>query len=288
MWTKSRLRLLAFRVCSDVQNYRSASPVAAVAIPSDVYLTYSIFILTTTMRVVIFPLNLRAEAIEPAPEEVTTLQTAHTTIADSKESPSLNYASYIKATPYSPPAILQRQVGLASIRDIPFPKSHSMKTELVITPETLRYLKAVAERLCSEKHEAIIAFSELKSRLVLHTQEIGKQQQHCQEIIARTNVLNGPRKVAIQAKLKALQEEQQALLHRMDRALQALINNASPELNEHEKKWFEELRRMKGQTIGVGRYDPTSIKNRVQLVCDYSSDIKIFLKTFSMAPIAEK
>jgi nucleoporin NUP82 len=228
------------------------------------------------MRLVTFPLNLRAEPTEPVAEGDTTIpETVRAETSTAKEFPETNYANYISANPFKLPAILQRPVGFASIKDIPLPRSHSVKSELVITPETLRYLKAVAERLCSEKHEAVLALSELKARLGNHTQEVAKQMAHCQEIIGRTSALIGPRKLEIEAKLKRLQNEQQALLHRMDRVLQALINKASPELNEHETKWFEELRRMKSQVLGVGRYDQTSLKIRVQQVrvsCKISSD----------------
>lgn len=82
----------------------------------------------------------------------------------------------------------------------------------------------------------------------------------------KTQMMNGPKKAAVLAKMKSLQDGQQALLHRMDRVLQALINKASPELNDHETKWFDELRRMKGQVLGIGRYDQTSLKIRSQLV----------------------
>lgn len=46
---------------------RSSNTVTSVVIPNDVYLTYSIFVLTTSLRLVTFALNLRTEAIEPPP-----------------------------------------------------------------------------------------------------------------------------------------------------------------------------------------------------------------------------
>ena len=207
---------------------------AAVTIPGDVYLTYSIFILTTTMRLVTFPLNLRAESAELISEEESRPENPQEESSKSKELPEIKYTNYISANPFVLPAILQRPVGLASIKDIPLPKSQSVKSELVVTPETLRYLKAVAERLCAEKHEAVRAHLELRAQLANQSQEAAKQLVHLQEIIARTNKLNGPQRAELEAKLKKLQNDQQSLLHRMDRTLQALINKASPELNEHE------------------------------------------------------
>ena len=52
----------------------------------------------------------------------------------------------------------------------------------------------------------------------------------------------------------------------MKRLLEALIKKASPDLNEHETRWFEELKRMKAQVMGVGRYDAESLKMRTRKV----------------------
>lgn len=219
------------------------------------------------MRIVSFPLNLRTDTTDESSDSGDAKETSSlATSVDSTDVPPAGYACIIKAATFTPPPILQKQLGRASLLDIPLPKSHDIKSELVVTPETLRYLKAVAERICTQKHEAMLALGELKGRLALHNQEAQKQMQYCQEVNMKTQMMNGPKKAAVLAKMKSLQDGQQALLHRMDRVLQALINKASPELNDHETKWFDELRRMKGQVLGIGRYDQTSLKIRSQLV----------------------
>lgn len=48
--------------------------------------------------------------------------------------------------------------------------------------------------------------------------------------------------------------------------LQSLMEKASPDLSEHETKWFEELKRMKEDIIGAGRYDEGSLVARTRLL----------------------
>ncbi len=140
------------------------------------------------------------------------------------------------------------------------------KEELRVTPETLRYLTSVVEKITSEIHDVQLAFRALVFRHDLQKQEYARQQQTCRDIIGRVEKLRGQGKTGLEAKMETVKEAQSQLISRMDRVLQALINNASPELNEHETKWFEELRRMKAQILGIGRYDETALKTRVKLV----------------------
>jgi nucleoporin NUP82 len=78
--------------------------------------------------------------------------------------------------------------------------------------------------------------------------------------------LTGQRQTAFQAKLRRIQERQSNLLARFDRILQVMIAKASPELSEHETKWFEELRRMKEEVNGAGRWDEGSLVARTKMV----------------------
>jgi nucleoporin NUP82 len=48
--------------------------------------------------------------------------------------------------------------------------------------------------------------------------------------------------------------------------LRGLMDKASPELSEYETRWFEELKRMKGEIGGAGRYDEGSLVARTRMV----------------------
>jgi len=79
--------------------------------------------------------------------------------------------------------------------------------------------------------------------------------------------LKGPGRAASEARWEKIRNEQKDLLRRLDRMLQGLMEKASPELSEHETKWFEELKRMKDEISGSGRYDEGSLVARTRLVC---------------------
>ena len=50
------------------------------------------------------------------------------------------------------------------------------------------------------------------------------------------------------------------------REVQGLMKKASPEMSEHEAKWLEELRRMKTEVAGAGKYDDQSLMAKTKLV----------------------
>ena len=78
--------------------------------------------------------------------------------------------------------------------------------------------------------------------------------------------IQGSGRASTEDRLAKVQEEQKLLLERLDRLLQSLMEKASPELSEHEAKWFEELKRMKESVLGRGKYDEDSLVCRTQLV----------------------
>lgn len=255
---------------------RSSNTVTSVVIPNDVYLTYSIFVLTTSLRLVTFALNLRTEAIEPPPLSEQQGQLALPALPPSGP-PAYN--SLLTAQPFTIPPIFERPIGLPSMQRLSLPQDDSAKTQLNLTPETLRYLANAAERISIGVKDAQLAWVGLKTRIEQQRQEYDRLQKTAVVIITKANELSGPKKTHLQEKMKAVQDQQKDLLARMDRVLRTLIKSASPELNEHETRWFGELERMKAQVLGVGRYDQDSLKSRVRLVSNNNTWIYSMLTT---------
>lgn len=59
---------------------------------------------------------------------------------------------------------------------------------------------------------------------------------------------------------------QEELLERLDKTLKIYTRQVAPELSEQEAKWFEELKRMKAEILGQGKYDEESLRARTKLV----------------------
>jgi nucleoporin NUP82 len=249
---------------------RCSNPVVAVTVPDDVYLTYSIFILTSAMRITSFALNLRTEFQPPPPPQK--LLTGNDT-EDSRgwlipaEGPPA-YVSLLGNEPYTPPAVLSRPLGLPSNPRLAVPGSASLnKSEFVLTPDTLRYLGKTVERFNAQIREIQLAHKASELRHELQQQEVTRQQEKFRDMTELIEKLKGPLYDASQEKLRRIQNAQKALLARLNRVLQLLMEQASPELSEHETKWFEELKRLKEEVTGVGRYDEGSLVARAKSVC---------------------
>ena len=253
--------------------HRCSNPVVAVTIPNDVYLTYSIFILTSAMRITSFPLNLRSESPRLRPKSLPTSGVDNSVSSSKSEwlSPVPNpmaYVSLLGPEPYKPPPALSRPSGLPSTPRLSLPPSSSglMNADFMLTPDTLRYIGTTVADIGAQIHEVQLAYRAADSRVMLQKQELMRLSNKCREMQAMVEQLRGPRHARSATRFEQIQKEQKVLLGRLDRMLQGLMEKASPELSEHETKWFEELKRMKEEISGSGRYDDESLVARTRLV----------------------
>ncbi|KAI9000883.1 hypothetical protein BD414DRAFT_473007 [Trametes punicea] len=263
---------------------QSSSPVIGVAIPNDVYLTYSIFILTSAMRISIFPLSLRSESAyakeveEPstAPSPAASLDRPATpaqrrpdipqkALSAISEGPPA-YISLLEEEPFKIPPAIARPSGLPGNPRLSLPNNPDVtKGEFMLTPDTLRYLGTVVENISAQIRDVQLANRSLETRASLQEKEFKRQREKCVEMLETARGLGDKGQAQIQ-RIARLQEMQRALLSRLDRTLQDLMAKASPELSETETKWFEELRRMKEEVVGASKYDDRSLVARAKLL----------------------
>jgi len=243
--------------------------VTALAIPNDVYLTYSLFILTSVMRVTIFPLHVRSEphverkAIAPAPSEPSSANISQW-LTPVQGVPV--YISLLGTEPYTPPTLLSNPSGLPSAPKLSLPTAASGSKELVLTPDTLRFLGKTVGQITSQVSDIMVAYTAAAARVSLQKAELSRLCGKCKDMETLSQSLRGEKKQSADERISRIQETQKKLLARFDRLLQALMEKASPELSEHETKWFEELKRMKQDVLGKGKYDEDSLITRTQLV----------------------
>ncbi|KAI0750939.1 hypothetical protein C8Q80DRAFT_1335569 [Daedaleopsis nitida] len=276
---------------------QSSTPVIGVAIPNDVYLTYSMFILTSSMRMSVFPLTLRsdssvvAETRVPSPEKKPPAiapppassskslfnskpkpEPAPSSALTSKASPTPPegppaYVSLLSAEPWAIPPAIARPTGLPGNPRLSLPKPPGGSAgEMVLTPDTLRYLGTTVEKISSQIHDAELAHRATEARAALQEQEFRRQRETCARMLEIVRALATARQEKAQARIAKVQEGQKVLLARLDRVLQGLMKKAVPELSENEAKWFEELRRMKAEVVGAGKYDDRSLVAKAKLL----------------------
>ncbi|KAF9469037.1 hypothetical protein BDZ94DRAFT_1182915 [Collybia nuda] len=248
---------------------RCSNPVVAITIPNDVYLTYSIFILTSAMKITSIPLNLRSESPRPQPKPLPSDDVNHSSLLQNiwltpLDGPS-TYVSLLGTEHYKPPSILSHPSGLPSNPRLSLP-SASKATDFMLTPDTLRYIGKTVADFTTQIYEIQLAHRAAEARAMLQKNELTRLSSKCREIETLVEALKGPKRTTNEARFGRIQNTQKNLLGRLDRTLQGLMEKASPELSEHETKWFEELKRMKDDITGSGRYDDTSLVARTRML----------------------
>jgi len=238
-----------------------------LTIPNDVYLTYSIFILTSTMRITTIPLNIRSEApganvgiSAPSSKPAQIDKTGWLTPV-----PGLPiYVSLLGTEPYKPPIVTSNPSGLPANPKHSLPNPSSGSTEFMLTPDTLRFIGKTVAQITSQSAEIMLAYNAAMSRLALQKSELARLIMKCRDMGLLVERLKGPAKLDTEKRIADVQEEQKRLLGKYDRLLQALMEKASPELSEYETKWFQELKRMKQEVLGSGKYDEDSLMVRIK------------------------
>ncbi|KAF8211309.1 hypothetical protein K438DRAFT_1807092 [Mycena galopus ATCC 62051] len=257
---------------------RCSNPVIAVAVPNDVYLTYSIFVLTSAMRITTFPLNLRSEAppsrAKSQPPSTPSDAPATRTPGPSKwltphEGPPA-YVSLLADAPYTPPECLTRAGSGLPVNPRlslpPSPVKGPGKGDFMLTPDVLRYLGTTVGALTKQMQEVQLAFRAADARATLQVAEQTRLAQKCAEMEASVSVLRGARRAQTEERFTKVREEQKALHGRLERMLRGLMDRASPDLSEYETKWFGELKRMQSEIVGAQKYDEGSLVARTRLL----------------------
>lgn len=253
----------------------------ALCVPNDVYLSYSILILTSVFRIASFPLNLRTTladaddvsssgpSVVPTSTELTAPATiVHSDLLTPMDGPPA-YISLLGTEPFTPPDILTRHPSLARL------SSGTSAREFMLTPDTLRFLGTQVTSITTHTRTVLLAHRRVEDRLELQKEEFVRMQEKCGEMLRivellmeRVRDIQGEKGEGITGRLERMKGKHKELMGRADRILQALMNGASPELSECETKWFEELARMKGEITGAGKFDEGSLKARTTLVSE--------------------
>ena len=227
------------------------------------------FILTSTMRIISVPLNMRAEPLHCKSEVF--LEDIDSSTEKSKWLSSIDglsaHASILGAEPFIPPSFTGRFSNPSTTPKLLLPQAPSGSKEFTLTPDTLRFLGTSVAQITSQSREVILACKVITRRMYLQQFELPRLTKKCHEMESILEKIQGPGRASTEIRLAKVQEEQKLLSARLDRLLQSLMEKASPELSEHEAKWFEELKRMKEGTLGRGKYDEDSLVCRTRLVC---------------------
>ncbi|KAF8639690.1 hypothetical protein AX17_000954 [Amanita inopinata Kibby_2008] len=247
---------------------KCSNPVNAIAIPNDVYLTYTIFVLTSAMRITTFPLILQGESPRGQQGSLSHEVVSHSpqdSVFGPLEGPAA-YVSLLENESYKLPDALARPSGLPSNPRLTLPAAGKSSTkEFLLTPDTLRFIGTTVANMSSQIHEIQLGYRNVSARASLQQEELQRQAQKSGEIYQQFDNMRSECAETAE-RVDLIQERQKTLLSRLDRTLQVLMQKACPELSEHEMKWFDELKRMKDEISSSGRYDEGSLIARTRLL----------------------
>lgn len=240
-----------------LNEHRASYPVISVIVPNDVYLNYSIYVLTSSMRVVSFSLNMRSDL--PFKNDHKSNVPVDRLLEPAEGPPA--YTSLLGAESWEPPTSLFSN-GLPVTPRLATPGSK----EFCVTPDTLRYFSGKVDEFITCIHGVESAYRQANVRIDLQHEELDRQVAKVSEIWMLLGELRGARQDRIETRTRAIQAGQQTLIARLDRVLAELMKRANPTLSDNETKWFDELGRIREQVLGAGRYDEESLKARGQAV----------------------
>lgn len=234
--------------------------VEGIALVNDVYLGYSILIITDSLQLVAIELSLRVDSsllIESA---------ADASIAAPPRGLSSDPPAYLSLldTSFVVPALLDRRSGVSAVPRLAIKTPSTGKAQLTITPDSLRFIGKTVETLRHEIRDLVAAADSVQNRLELQMKELSRQLGKLRDLSSLSNNLRksiststaaalGAGGEPLAQRLQRVSTRQAALLARTDHLLQQLINAHQPLLSTYETKWFDELGRLEREVLGNER-----------------------------------
>ncbi|TIA94721.1 hypothetical protein E3P96_04044 [Wallemia ichthyophaga] len=224
-----------------------SNPVVALDIVNDAFLGYFLLALTANLQLLPLALSLRVE--ETSGEGVE--EKEHKKGAEGADHTSEHLKHYSSLLDAAHPIDLDAAHPIDLTRGL---DGGHTRDAIAITPQTLRYLGGVVSNVRRHTHALTASANSVQDRLSLQLRESARQIDRLAHVAqVATNPSNqagvGSGKGG---RVHAVSLDQLALLARMDRLLQRLMDRHQPTLSVHETKWFEELARIRDEVGGSG------------------------------------
>jgi nucleoporin NUP82 len=217
---------------ASLNNPNESLPVSGCALIRDVYLGYSLLMMTNTFQLVARERSLAAEAPIPVLENP---------VRAVDEGPA--YLPLLSRPVFDLPSPFNKPLHNLSQTRFAVPPGESSAR---ITATTLRFLGQTVEKLRSSIRDLTQVNSAVQQRFDTQCKELGRQLG---KIAEATQLVEGNEDdlAALEGRLLQATTAQAELVRRLDSTLHRLRQSHVPELSEREKDWFEELSRFQTQ-----------------------------------------
>ncbi|BGP53206.1 hypothetical protein JCM8202v2_000765 [Rhodotorula sphaerocarpa] len=214
----------------------SAPAVEGLVVLNDVYLGYSLLLVTQELQMVGIELSLR---VDPSAVEGDSAQEAA-----SADSPA--YVSLLEKPFSLPPLLANRPPGAPPV----LPRLPPSKKPLENNPESLRGFAKHVSTAQTAIQDLVSAADAVQSRLELQMRELSRQVDKLAELERMRDDLGKSVSGGTEGRLRRAEAKQRELLARTDRVLQRLVESHQPSVSTYERKWFDELERLEEQVVG--------------------------------------
>ncbi|WWC92973.1 uncharacterized protein L201_007936 [Kwoniella dendrophila CBS 6074] len=219
-------------------------PIVGVVNFCNINLGYGLVALASSGQAAFVELDLRvADSVATIPAAANTVKSVKATDPDAQSlllAKPLDFDKLLNSirnpsTPYNPLAILRQRI------------SDSSKPTTSITPDHLRVLGEISGQVRNRTQSLRTASQNVENRLDLQVKELQRQIKLLKECQAKVSTLK--RNLAIQ-RAEELLNKQEQLSTKLDGLVNKLSEEFKPEVGEQERKWFDELERLKLRVRG--------------------------------------
>ncbi|GAA5873287.1 hypothetical protein JCM3774_005932 [Rhodotorula dairenensis] len=214
--------------------------VEGLVVLNDVYLGYSLLLVTGALQVVGIELSLRVDDASLDSEHAVVPSTPAKGDEDSA------YISLLDKPFSVPPFLSSRRAGAPPA----LPRLPPTKKPLEVNPETLRAFATHVSTTQTAIRDLVSAADSVQSRLELQMRELSRQVEKLAELDRLRSELGKSVSGGTEGRLRRAEEKQRELLARTDRVLQRLVESHQPSISTYERKWFDELERLEAQVVG--------------------------------------
>lgn len=211
-------------------------PITAVSVVNDIYLSYSLMIMSSALQLVPIELSLRVDIMAKRSDRMS-VDPGYIDMNAVNDNP--HYISMLQTPAFTPPDTLANFQPRGRVL-LPPDKKGAIKFD----DETLRLLGNTVQEFRNDLRTLAKANNATQQRFQLQIQELPRQLSKLQDAVELSNTIRERHEKELESKKERLSKRQEELLARADRILQSLIDAHEPTLSHAEEAWFKEIQKL--------------------------------------------
>lgn len=229
-----------------------STPVAGIAIISDVFLGYALLMLAETLQMVAREkgFNTTAATAPESSAKDAIQSTVNGTAGMDVDTDTPAYVSLLSRPPFEPAAPLDQPAHSLGGPRFTLPPNLNNKNDFEVTPASLRFLGQTVTTLRTNIRDLVQAGNGVQSRLETQCRELARQLDRIASLRRQISESGQAVDAGVVERMSQAEMAQKKLLERWDRILQRLMDAHEPVLSAYEQDWIKELDEMQSSVAG--------------------------------------